>query len=138
MILGLDINTKIIGYSILDNDQLIDFGIINISKLSDIFDKLSFVKDILFSLKDKYSITKIATEDFLAKFAAGRSRISTIIVLAQINSLINYECFNVFNIKPELINVLKARKLILGKSWSKEYVNSKEFVFLNIIKIFDI
>ena len=135
--LGLDISTSIVGYSIVDEKKkLLSYGHVDISDIEDIYEKLSIVIDRISELISEYKIKEIFIENFLYKFAAGKSRIQTLIKLCEMNSLIKFECFNLLKKKPILLNVLHARKIVLGKTRSKDFISVKEFVISRISKIY--
>jgi len=121
MILGLDISSSIIGYCVIDeNENIIEISYIDLRKVEELFDKVKYTLQELFIVKEKYDIIKIGIEDFLQKFAFGKSSIKTIIKLSQINTLVSYEIYNTFCIRPIFFNSRSARKIVLGKSYNKE------------------
>jgi len=121
MILGLDISSSIVGYCVIDDDENIcDISYIDLRSIEDIFDKVKYVIQNLFIIKKNYDITKIGIEDFLQKFAFGKSNIKTIIKLSQINTLVSYEIFTNFGMRPIFFNSRSARKIVLGKSHNKK------------------
>jgi len=121
MILGLDISSSIVGYCVLDEDEnILEIFYIDLRKIEDLFDKANYVLQKLFIIKDYYNITKVGIEDFLQKFAFGKSSIKTIIKLSQINTLVSYVIFTNFGMRPVFFNSRSARKIVLGKSYSKE------------------
>ena len=135
--LGLDISTSIVGYSIIDRKKkLLSYGHVDISNIEDIYEKLSIVIDRVSKLILEYKIKEIFIEKFLYKFAAGKSRIQTLIKLCEMNSLIKFECFNLLKKKPILLNVLHARKIVIGKTRSKDFTSVKEFVISHVSKIY--
>mgnify|MGYP001585477545 CR=1 FL=1 len=109
---------------------------IDISKYNDIYEKIEHVDQIFNDLK-KYDIKHVAIEDIMSKFCFGGSRISTIITLAKFNMLVTYKCYCIFDIKPEHINVIHARKLALKEKIPKN-VKAKDFAFDNIISKFNL
>jgi len=138
LILGLDISTLTIGYSILDqNRSLLLCDFINLSKCKDVYEKIDSVDKVFNDLKQQHSIDHIAIEDIMSKFVFGGSRISTIIALAKFNMLVTYRCYCIFGIKPEHINVLHARKLALNEKVPKG-VKAKDFAFEKITARFNL
>ncbi len=134
--LGLDISTSVVGFCVMnDKLEIVEYGYCDISEIQDIYEKLSNVKEKICSLNDEYDLDGIFVENFLFRFAAGKSRIQTLIKLCEFNTLIKYECL-LLGKKPVLLNVLHARKIALGKSSSKEFNSVKDFVISIINTIY--
>ena len=132
--IGLDISTNKVGYGIINYDdlELIKYGCIDVSKQTDIFDKLLAVKKILLQIKN-YNVDKVFIEDILNKFVSGKSTVKTIIKLAKFNALVSYECINILSREQIHLNVLHARKLAMGHSVPRG-LNSKEYVLNKILE----
>jgi hypothetical protein len=131
-ILGLDVSTRIIGYTVMtDGFEVLECDYIDLSKIDLMIDKAEFVYEQLKKIKNKYDIGDVAIEECVSKFAGGRSSIKTISKLFFINILTQYQCFRIFNVYPTLLNVRRARNLADIKVNRGD--DSKEVVF-GIIK----
>jgi len=111
LLLGLDISSSTIGYSLLDEQsgEISRYGFVDIRKTEkDLFEK---VHNFFFMLDD-LKFDKVCIEESLSSFSFGKTTTNTIILLAKINAMISYIIFDKFKIKPEYINVSHARKLI--------------------------
>ena len=131
-ILGLDVSTRIIGYTVMtDEFEVLKCDYIDLSKIDLMIDKAEFVFKQLEEIKIRYDIGDVAIEECVSKFAGGRSSIKTISKLFFINILTQYQCFRIFNVYPTLLNVRRARNLADIKINRGD--DSKEVVF-GIIK----
>jgi len=112
MILGLDISTTLVGVAILNNDgKLIRSEGWDISKISDLFEKVETIGAELYGIRSEFKITNVFIETALKKFLPGKSRADTIIKLAKFNGIVSWLCFECFEIRPTYINVNTARSL---------------------------
>ena len=125
-ILGLDISSSCIGYSILDYNEkdnsvnLIDCNYIIPPKKGTIFERLNQTRDNIKEILNIYKPNKIVIED-IAKFMAGASTAKTIITLAVFNRVIGLTCYEYLGESPELFNVMKIRHGIkFGKQLPKK------------------
>jgi len=112
MILGLDISTTLVGIAILDdNGKLIKTDGLDISKISNTFERLETVGAELYTIRSEYDIKEVFIETALKKFLPGKSRADTIIKLAKFNGVVSWICFECFEKEPTYINVNTARSL---------------------------
>mgnify|MGYP003123271863 FL=1 len=112
MILGLDISTTLVGIAILDdNGKLIKTDGLDISKISNTFERLETVGAELYTIRSEYDIKDVFIETALKKFLPGKSRADTIIKLAKFNGVVSWICFECFEKEPTYINVNTARSL---------------------------
>lgn len=128
MVLGLDISTSKIGYSILPEnlDEYVYKKIGFIEPEGDnIFEKTYYAVNKVKELVDKYNINWCFTENNLLSFAAGRSSANVIVMLVTINSIITYKLKKEWNIKTKRIHPSHARKVAIGKSRSKKFKSAK-------------
>lgn len=112
MLLSLDISTSCTGYCIFDENKLVDIGFINLSKHKDFYEKSAKVKSVIKQLNGKYTIDQVAVEENLQAFRPGLSSAKTLMTLAQFNGTVRWICSEVFDIKPDAINVNTARKAV--------------------------
>jgi len=130
--LGLDISTSCTGICILDQDnQLILLDNIRLDKCSDFFEKCDEVKKYLENLKKDNTIQNIFIEQDLQAFRPGLSSAATINTLARFNGAVTFMAYQTFGIRPDLINVTKARSAVGLK------INHKDKSKTTKEKIFD-
>lgn len=111
--LGLDISTSCTGVCILDQDkELIVLDNIRLDKCPDFFLKCSEVKKYLDDLKKDHQIQYIFIEQDLQAFRPGLSSAATINTLARFNGAVTFMAYQTFGIRPDLINVTKARSAV--------------------------
>jgi len=112
MILSLDISTSCTGYCIFDQNTIVDYGHIDLSKHKDFFEKAYIVKSRIREIQKKYKITNVVVEENLQAFRPGLSSANTLMKLAQFNGTVQWICHETFNIIPKALNVNRARKLV--------------------------
>ncbi len=110
MILGLDISTTMVGVAVIDNGKLVKSEAWDISKYETLFDKAEYIGAELYGLKSEYNIQNIFIETALKKFLPGKSRADTILKLAKFNGIVSWICYDLWEIKPNYIGALQARK----------------------------
>lgn len=111
MILGLDISTSIIGYTILDKENnILECESIRLEKFKDFFIKAKNVKNKFESISKKFDISAIYIEESLQAFKPGFSSASTIQSLAKFNGVVSWICSEIFDVIPEYISAATARK----------------------------
>lgn len=130
-ILGLDVSTSIIGYTLLDNKgDLISIGHIDMTKLDrNVWTKAFFARSQLTELCNVYQPTHVFIEDPVSKFTKGKSSSHTIILLIRFNTLCSYFAMEASGVKePQYITAGHARKLCDVKI-TKGGPKAKEQVF---------
>ena len=133
-ILGLDINTISTGFSVIDEEEkLLKYGVIDTSEQEDMYSKLDAFSLLIQPLSEEFCFEKIGVEDALGKFLAGKSNIKTIAALLRFNALASYKCYEIFEVKPRHLNVLRARSLALGHSIPRG-LQSKIYVLEQVMK----
>jgi hypothetical protein len=111
MLLGLDISSSIIGYTILDeNGQMLECECIRLEKFKDFFIKVKNVKNKLLELSKKFEIEYVYIEESLQAFTAGKSSAMTIQALSKINGTVSWLCYEIFDVTPEYVSAGTARK----------------------------
>ena len=113
MKLGLDISTTRTGWAIIDEGELLEYGVINTSvrdKYPETIDICSKIEETISDLNLKYNIEQVNIEEPLNGFRRGGSSASTIIALTRINAMVCYCCFKIFGKKPNMFNSSRARK----------------------------
>ena len=128
MILGLDISTSTIGFTILSREgKFQTASYIELSKEKNIFRKAEILEKRLKFIKDQYHITKIFVEDRLQAFTKGLSSAWTLNLLTYFQGVCSIILFQIFKLEPEFINPNTARKIVLGKAREKG-VDTKKMV----------
>lgn len=111
MILGLDISTSIIGYTVLDkNGKILECECIRLEKFKDFFIKVKNVKNKLQKISADHKINFVYIEEPLQAFSMGKSSALTIQALSKMNGTVSWLCYEIFDVIPELISSGTARK----------------------------
>lgn len=132
MILGLDVSTSTIGYSVLDSEgKMQELGFLSLKKANNLLEKADIYEALLTELKSKYSFSRVIIEEAFQRYSRGMSSARTITLLAAFNGIIQYVNYKLLRITPELISVSAARKLCGIKVLSKKKAGKevKEQVF---------
>jgi Holliday junction resolvasome RuvABC endonuclease subunit len=132
MILGLDVSTSNVGYSIIDLDgKLIKMGFISLSNKKCFIQKNRIVRSEFDKINKEYNISYVFIEECLQRFSFGRSSANTIVKLALFNGSVQYAASEAFNKIPAVLNVNKSRKAlqIATQSQKKCGIPVKEQVF---------
>ena len=132
MILGLDISTAAVGFTVIDNDgQVKNIDFCSLKKIPNLMDKAARIKSVLFDYTLKYPIENVFIEENLQAFRSGASSAATIAKLARFNGIVSYLIFDIFEIKPVYFNVLKARSTVGLKVRRQKQcgISTKEQVF---------
>ena len=112
MILGLDISTSKIGYSIIDyNMSLIECQVIKLKPLP-LEDRAEIFYAILKEVKKKYRIKEIFIEEPFSMFGGGRTTAKTMSKLQRFNGMCSFAVRRIFKVNPTLIPANKARGLV--------------------------
>lgn len=112
-ILGLDISTSITGATIIQNGKIIESFFLdtrNKRKFPTLYEKASFLRESLDTLKNKYNITSIFIEQSLHSFRSGFSSAQTLSTLSRFNGIVSWLCYEIFSTQPEMIAATSARK----------------------------
>ena len=113
MILGLDISTSITGFTVLDDSGdvlLCDY--INLKKLTGMFEKAKTVENKLKEVFELYKIEQVWIEESLQMFSSGMSSAKTLATLTKFNGIVSWISWDKFQIQPEYIAAVSARKQI--------------------------
>lgn len=116
MILGLDISTSIIGYTVLEMgakpyDQPVEMGHIDLRKCKNGFwDKVDTAQVAIENVVASHQVKKIFIENPLQKFRRGLSSAHTISLLSKFNALCSYFARQASGLDPEYIDATQARK----------------------------
>ena len=115
MILGLDVSTSVIGYTILDEGAKIieceAWDLRNKRYFPDLYYKAQHIKNKLLDIKASHNIEYIYIEEPFVFFRAGGSTAKTMAKLQAFNGIISWLCYELFDMNPVHISPAKARKL---------------------------
>jgi len=135
--IGLDISTSIVGVALLDaitGDMIkIEAYKLNRTKFKDVWDKAAEVKSALNNTVDtnKYNLQRIFVEEAHMRFTPGFSSAKTLFTLSRFNGIVSYIGYELFGVKPIMINVRTGRKNLGIK------INRKDKSKDNKTKIFE-
>lgn len=112
-ILGLDVSTNIIGYTILSSEgKYLDSGFCDLDSKKSTVQKAAQFHHVLRELDDRYHISSVWIEEPFMMFAKGGSSAQTMSKLSSFNGMIQYACLNTFEFDPSMINANHARKTL--------------------------
>jgi hypothetical protein len=125
MILGLDISTSCIGYSLFSEEgKLIELNCVKFNSDLTKFEKFEEFKKATAYLK-KFPIKFIAIEEPLKKFMGKFSSAETIALLNFFNGMISSHIYSEFGMEPIYFNVNTARKLAFPPAEKEKKVKGK-------------
>jgi len=139
-ILGLDISSSTIGWSIIeyDDEQIVlkEYGHIKPLKSNkgSLALRASSAYDDVYSFLKENNPDMFASEAYANKFPAGRSTARTIIVLSVFNELMSIACLKSLSYEPERYAVMTIRSSLSKFAGYK--ISSKEECFEFIKKYF--
>ena len=113
MILGLDISTSIVGFTIIDQGEIVKTFAIDLrnkNNFPDIYSKYNHIQGELLDIQREYKIEHIFIEQSLQMFRSGFSSAKTLSTLSSFNGVVTYLCYRELSIKPEHIPASSARK----------------------------
>ena len=113
MILGLDISTSIVGFTIIDQGEILKTFAIDLrnkNNFPDIYSKYNHIQGELLDIQREYKIEHIFIEQSLQMFRSGFSSAKTLSTLSSFNGVVTYLCYRELSIKPEHIPASSARK----------------------------
>lgn len=134
-ILGLDISTSIVGYTILNDDfSIVEIGHIDFKKCNTFWEKVDFGIKELESIVKKHLPERSFIEEPVQSFSPGHSSAGTIITLSKFNAILSYNVRESIKIDPLHITAAEARKLCGLKMQQKKKCGKshKEQVFEQI------
>jgi len=130
-ILGLDVSTSIIGYTIINSDQaVIEIDHIDLRKLKDLWEKADYARNRLKDIIAKHDITSTYIEESLQVFRSGFSSAHTLSTLSKFNGLMFYFTREYTGFNPISVSASSARKLcgIKIKKGTKAKIQAFEWV----------
>ena len=112
-LLGLDISTSITGVTVVENGKIIESLFLdtrNKKKFPSLYDKASFLRKNLLTIKERHEISEVYVEQSLHSFRSGFSSAQTLSTLSRFNGIISWMCYEIFGVQPEMIAATSARK----------------------------
>ena len=134
--LGLDVSTTCVGYAFTKDKKILDMGFIDIKKEKTPKEKVFKVLGFLNNNSYIDSVEKIYVEDNLSGFAGGRTSQQTIVKLAKFNAILCFMLEHVFDVEPNNINPMTARKSVFGKARVKG-IKAKDYVKMKVEEMYD-
>jgi len=112
VVLGLDISSSITGFALVDIDsgELLFYDHIDLRKKKCVFEKAEAVRKYLQVLKTSANIRYIYIEQPFTFFNSGGSTAKTMATLQKFNGIVSWICYDLWEIKPNYIGALQARK----------------------------
>ena len=112
VVLGLDISSSITGFALVDIDsgELLFYDHIDLRKKKCVFEKAEAVRKHLQVLKTSANIRYIYIEQPFTFFNSGGSTAKTMATLQKFNGIVSWICYDLWEIKPNYIGALQARK----------------------------
>ena len=111
MILGIDVSTSITGFAVIGEEQVVYYGSADLRKEKDTFAKATAVKKKLMDILIEFPISHIYIEQPFTFFNSGGSSAKTMAKLQMFNGIVSWITYEIFEIKPEYVTAMEARKL---------------------------
>lgn len=131
--LGLDISTSVVGICVLDSKtgQLIKLTHKKLVKFEDEYEKAdNFLSDWI---DPSWKVRRIYIEEAAKKFTPGFSSADTIMTLGRFNGILSYMVYQLFGVKPIMVNVRSARsKLNIKIDYKDKTSSTKDKVLLTV------
>ena len=129
--LGLDISTSCIGWCVLNTDTgtVEAAAAIVLKDIKCVFEKALRAKEALQTITLDHNVDSIVIEENLQAFRPGFSSAKTLITLARFNGIVSWLSYGCAKVKPDFINVNRARKSVGLKIDRKSSLSTKEQVF---------
>ena len=111
MILGIDVSTSITGFAVIGEEQVVYYSSADLRKEKDTFAKAIAVKKKLMDILIEFPISHIYIEQPFTFFNSGGSSAKTMAKLQMFNGIVSWIAYEIFEIKPEYVTAMEARKL---------------------------
>jgi Holliday junction resolvasome RuvABC endonuclease subunit len=139
LVLGLDVSSSVIGIGLIDIEDLslYGYGVIDLRKLKNDYDKFAKINVELQELKTNLMsadcmLDWVAVESPLLMFKKNASMARTISKLTQFNAVTRYLAYTLFEIEPDSIAASSARKRAIGLGRFPKGSNAKEEVLKHV------
>ena len=131
--LGLDISTSCTGICVIDSKtgQLVKLTHKKLVKFEDEYEKAdNFLSDWI---DPSWKVRRIYIEEAAKKFTPGFSSADTIMTLGRFNGILSYMVYQLFGVKPIMVNVRSARsKLNIKIDYKDKSSSTKDKVLLHV------
>ena len=131
--IGLDISTSCTGICVLDSKtgQLVKLTHKKLVKFEDEYEKAdNFLSDWI---DPSWKVRRIYIEEAAKKFTPGFSSADTIMTLGRFNGILSYMVYQLFGVKPIMVNVRSARsKLNIKIDYKDKTSSTKDKVLLHV------
>ena len=132
--IGLDISTSCTGICVLDSKtgQLVKLTHKKLVKFEDEYEKAdNFLSDWI---DPSWKVRRIYIEEAAKKFTPGFSSADTIMTLGRFNGILSYMVYQLFGVKPIMVNVRSARSKLNIKIDYKDKTSSTKDKVLLIVR----
>lgn len=120
IVLGLDVSTSIVGYCILDGEEIVKMDHIDFKKCEDFWEKVDHVKVEVEKIIDEFKPEKVMIEESLMGFSSGLSSAGTLFTLAKFNALVSFFVRSKTCKTPDYIAANAARRGVGVKLFQKK------------------
>ena len=134
--LGLDISTTCVGYAFTEDKKILEMGFIDIKKQTTHKEKAFYVLTCINESSYIDKVEKVYVEDNLSGFSGGRTSQQVIVKLAKFNAILCFMLEHVFDVEPNSINPMTARKNVFGKARVKG-IKAKDYVKMKVEQMYD-
>ena len=125
MILGIDVSTSITGFAVVADDELLYYDSVDLRKYKGVINKAKVVKEKIDDIFEAYQcdgehalmgssdypIECIYIEQPFTFFNSGGSSAKTMAVLQKFNGIVSWLVYEMFEIEPQYVTAMEARKL---------------------------
>jgi hypothetical protein len=129
--IAFDISTSCTGICVLDSKtgELVKLTHKKLTKWKDEYEKAdNFLSDWI---ESDWQVRRVYIEEAAKKFTPGFSSADTIMTLGRFNGILSYMVYQLFGVKPIMVNVRSARaKLGIKIDYKDKSISTKDKVFL--------
>ena len=125
MILGIDVSTSITGFAVVADDELLYYDSVDLRKYKGIINKAKVIKEKIDDIFEayqcdgehalmgasEYPIEYVYIEQPFTFFNSGGSSAKTMAVLQKFNGIVSWLVYEMFEIEPQYVTAMAARKL---------------------------
>ena len=125
MILGIDVSTSITGFAVVADDEVLYYDSVDLRKYKGVINKAKVIKEKIDDIfeayqcdgehallgESDYPIEHIYIEQPFTFFNSGGSSAKTMAVLQKFNGIVSWLVYEMFEIEPQYVTAMEARKL---------------------------
>ena len=125
MILGIDVSTSITGFAVVADDEVLYYDSVDLRKYKGVINKAKVIKEKIDDIFEAYQcdgehalmgssdypIECIYIEQPFTFFNSGGSSAKTMAVLQKFNGIVSWLVYEMFEIEPQYVTAMEARKL---------------------------